>query len=172
MKKIFFLFAFIYANLLFAQTQKIGFVSSAKILDELPETKGAEEKLNQLSQLWQNEMDEISQEYQTKLEDYQKQQSMLNDETKKQKEQELMTLQEAYQKIRQDKFSNGGELDQEKEKLLNPIKEKILNAIKSVAKEQGMSFVFDKNDQVNFLLYGDDTYDITYDVISKLKKSK
>ena len=49
-----------------------------------------------------------------------------------------------------------------------PIKQKI----ETVAKEEGMQFVFDKTEQAAILLYADSAYEITYKVLDKLKRGK
>jgi Skp family chaperone for outer membrane proteins len=41
-----------------------------------------------------------------------------------------------------------------------------------VAKDEKYSFVFDKTEQVQILVYGDPAHDLTFKVIDKLKRGK
>jgi Skp family chaperone for outer membrane proteins len=55
---------------------------------------------------------------------------------------------------------------------MSPVKDKIIKAIQSVAKEEGMSFVFDKGAEVPVLLFGDAKFDVTFKVLDRLKRGK
>jgi outer membrane protein len=155
-----------------SQTQKIAYVNSAKILDEFPEAQEAQKKLELLGKQWQDEFDKINKSYQDKLQEYQKKSSLMTEEAKKTAQQELLELEQKAYDFRQQKLGQDGELEKQRDKLLTPIKEKILKAIEQVAKEQKFTFVFDKNEQIQFLLFGESTFDVTFDVLSKLKRGK
>ena len=155
-----------------SQNVKLGFVNSAKILDELPEAQDAQNKLDELGKKWQDEYDRITKEYQMKGEEYQKKSTMLHEDAKRKAQQELMELEQKAYEFRQQKLGQGGELDKQKEKFFTPIKEKVLKSIEAVAKDEGVQFVFDKNENINFLLYGDNKFDLTYKVLDKLKRGK
>ena len=60
----------------------------------------------------------------------------------------------------------------ETEKLLAPLRDRIRSAITTVAKEEKYSFVFDKTESIQILLYGDPAHDITFKVIDRLKRGK
>jgi len=155
-----------------AQQQKIGYVNSSKILDDFPEALEAQKKLESLGKQWQDEMDKISKQYQDKGQEYQKKAALLTDDAKKQMQQELLELEQRAYEFRQQKLGPEGELEKERDKLLKPIKDKILKTIEQIAKEQKFQFVFDKNETVQFLLFAEGAYDLTFDVLSKLKRGK
>jgi outer membrane protein len=155
-----------------AQGLKIGYVNSAKILQELPEAQEAQKKLDAMGKGWQEELEKMSKELQTKYEDYQKKQGMMNEQAKLAVQQELVELEQKAYKYRSDKFGNDGELAAQTEKLLTPIKDKVLKMIQQIAKDEKLSFVFDRNEQIMVLLYGDTNFDYTYKVLDRLKRSK
>lgn len=155
-----------------AQGLKIGYVNSAKILQELPEAQEAQKKLDAIGKGWQEELEKMSKELQTKYEDYQKKQGMMNEQAKLAVQQELVELEQKAYKYRSDKFGNDGELAVQTEKLLTPIKDKVLKMIQQIAKDEKLSFVFDRNEQIMVLLYGDTNFDYTYKVLDRLKRSK
>jgi Skp family chaperone for outer membrane proteins len=109
---------------------------------------------------------------QTKIEDYQKRESLLNDAAKKSAQQEFADLKRKYDEFRFEKFGNEGEIAKQTDKIINPLKEKILRAIEQVAKQEKYTFVFDQTENVRVLLYGDPREDLTNRVIDKLKRGK
>ncbi|MCK5571447.1 MAG: OmpH family outer membrane protein, partial [Bacteroidetes bacterium] len=60
----------------------------------------------------------------------------------------------------------------ETERLLEPIRQDIRMAITKVAKDENYSFVFDKTEQIQILLYGDPAHDLTFKVIDNLKRGR
>ena len=161
-----------FAVALNAQGLKIGYVNSAKILQELPEAQEAQKKLDAMGKGWQGELEKMSKDLQEKYDGYQKKQGMLTDQAKAAAQQELGELEQKAYKYRTEKFGNDGELAQQTEKLLSPIKDKVLKMIQQIAKEEKLSFVFDRNEQIMVLLYGDTNFDYTYKVLDRLKRSK
>ena len=155
-----------------AQALKIGFVNSAKIFQELPEAKDAQKRIDAITKPVQDSL-EMKQKYlQSRYDEYQKKEGMMNDASKKAAQQELMDLERSFNEYRGQKFGADGDLAKETDKILAPLKDKILKGIERVAKEDKYSFIFDQTDQVKVLLYGDPTHDLTYKVIDKLKRGK
>ncbi len=155
-----------------AQSIKIGFVNSAKIFQELPEAQDAQKKIDDMQKSIQDSLEVKQKAFQSKYDEYQKQESMMNEATKKARQDELVGMQRDFELYRQEKLGNNSDLAKESERLLEPLKAKVLKAIERVAKDDKYTFVFDKTDQVNVLLYGDPTHDLTYKVIDRLKRGK
>ena len=156
----------------FAQTQKIGYVNSAKIFQELPAAQEAQRKIDALGKPIQDSLEAMQRELQARYEDYQKREAMLNEAAKKAEQQKLVDFQRKAEEYRVAKLGNDGELARETEKLLTPLRERIKNAIATVAKEEKYSFVFDKTETIQILLYGDPAHDVTFKVIDRLKRGK
>jgi len=161
-----------FGGMLHAQSSKIGYVNSAKILQEFPEAQEAQKKLDATGKRWQEELEQKSKELQQKYEEFQKKESMLSDQAKRDQREELVALEQRGVQFRQDKFGQAGELAQMTDSLLAPIKKKVMKVIEAVAKHEGLQFVFDRNDQVLVLLYGDPKNDFTHEVIDWLKRGK
>jgi outer membrane protein len=152
-----------------AAQQKIGYVNSEKVLSELPEAKVAQGKLEGVVKAWQDELEKMSKTLQTKYEDYQKQQSMMNDQTKQAKQKELVDEEQKVNQYKQEKFGQQGELAMQREKVMKPIQEKVFKAIEKVAKEQKLAFILDKATDIP-VLYADPAFDYTFKVIDLLKR--
>jgi outer membrane protein len=156
----------------FAQSQKIGYVNSSKIFQEYPAAQEAQKKIDAITKPLQDSLEAMQRDLQARYEDYQKKEALMNDATKKSKQQELVDLERRYNEFRLDKFGNDGEVAKQTEKIINPVREKIKTAIASVAKEERYGFVFDKTDQIQILLYAEPSTDITFKVIDKLKRGR
>jgi outer membrane protein len=149
--------------------QKIGYVNSEKILAELPSAKEAKDSLATIVKIWQGELDRMSHDLQDKYEDYQKKQGLYNDQTKQVEQKKLIEEEQKMNDYKSQKFGQQGELTLQQERLMQPIKEKIFAAIKQIAVENKLAFVFDKAGDV-VLLYGETSADYTYKVIDRLKR--
>jgi len=178
-KNILFVLFFIALVGLNAQTQttnstpiKIGYVDSEVILKALPEAIKAQGELDALINKWNNQLDSMTAVLQQSYQDYQKQSTNMKEDKKLAAQQQLVQQQQVIEEFRKQKFSQGtGEVYKKQEELLKPVKEKVFLAIETVAKNEGMQFVFDKSGDI-ILLYADVTYDITFKVLDYLKRGK
>jgi outer membrane protein len=157
------------ASGVFAQAQRIGFVNSAEIFDQLPEAKDATKRLESFAKPVQDSLQMMQKALESKVEEYQKKEAMMTDAGKRAAQQELQEMQLRARDYAQTKDQ---ELAKRREAVLTPLKEKILRAIERVAKSEKYNFVFDKNEQVNILLFADVKDDLTNRVLDNLKRGK
>ncbi len=146
-------------------SQKTGVVDVGKILNQMPETKKAENILKATGTQWEKGLDKLKKEFQAAAAGYEKQKSSLAKAARDKKEKELNLKYQNLQKYQMEKFGPGGALDKKKAELFAPIRQKILAAVKAVAAKEGFSVIIDKQAMV----YSDSSADITAKVISKLK---
>ncbi len=158
---------FAFTGLSYSQL-KIGYVDSKTIMEKLPDAQDARQKLDQLIQDWRKELDKMKQDYKTKSEDYDKRKLIMTEQTRKELETELKKLEKDIDDYREKKFGTNGELFQKQEELMKPVQNKVFNAIQDVAKDEDLDFVLDRSGQV-MILFAKDKYDITQDVLDKLK---
>ena len=166
------IFSVTHTTRVFAQSPKIGYVNSAKILQEYPEAIEANKKLDAMGKQWQAELERMSKNLQQRYEEFQKKEPLLKDEEKRSQREELVALEQKGYQYRQEKFANDGELAIMTDSLLRPIKQKVMKVIEIVAKEEKIQFMFDRNEQIIVLLYGEPKYDYTNLVIDRLKRGK
>lgn len=148
----------------FTQMPKFGYVNSLEIAAAMPDTKVIQAQLDSF-QL------KLQEEYNTELKKYEKLEKELNDLIAKQSSETIIAL-------KKDEVSRQAQLLQElpglyqqemvekEQKLSFPLLQKIENAIKEVAKEKGLLYVFDTSKGV--LLYVNENDNITVDVRGKL----
>ncbi len=159
-------------NISSAQSLKIGFVNSAKILQEYPDAQEANKKLDEMGKRWQSELEKMSRDLQQRYEDFQKKEPLLKEEEKRTQREELVALEQRGIQFRQDKFGSDGDLAVATDSLLRPIKLRVMQVIEQIAKEEKIQFMFDRNDQIMVLLYGELKYDYTNLVIDRLKRGR
>ncbi|HUL45345.1 MAG TPA: OmpH family outer membrane protein [Bacteroidota bacterium] len=153
-----------------AQAPKIGFVNSAKILQEYPEAIDANKKLDAMQKKWQADLEKMSKDLQGQIEDYQKKEPLLKDDEKKSRQADLSDQQQKVLQFQKEKFGNDGALAVATDSLLRPIKQKVIKVIEAISKEKHIQFMFDRNEQIMVLLYGEPKYDYTNLVIDRLTR--
>jgi outer membrane protein len=145
------IFFFLYSISLNAQNQKIGYVDTDVILSNMPEYAGIEQRLNLISQNWQQEIREKQAEIAELERDFEAREILFSEEIR------LQRLNEINQKIREkdrfieDKFGPEGEYFTRQRELLEPIQRQIFDAITRVATRDNFDFVFDRAQDTKFL---------------------
>lgn len=151
----------LFCNELNAQKAKFGHVDYAGIISVMPETDSAQVVVKQLKADLEAEAGVMQQEFQTKYEEFSQKQATYSPAVAKVKQQELEDM---YQRLQA--FAEGAQsqMQAKQEELLAPVQEKVLEAIKSVAKAENYTYIFD----VSTVAYGWDTTDLTDKVKAKL----
>jgi outer membrane protein len=171
-KKIFLILVIVFAGYFTAaaqSSQKLGYVDSQVILTQYSESIKAQGQLDALTNKWSTQVDSMTLAYQQELNDYQKQANTMPEDKKLEAQQALIAKEQSILDFRRQKFGQNGEIYQQQEIIFKPVKEKIYKAIADVAKAENMQFVFDKSGDI-LLLYADSAFDITFQVLDKLKR--
>jgi len=146
-----------------AQSNKLGHINSAELLQMMPDIKAADSTLAAYQKQLEDQNQAMLNEYQGKVTDYQKNETTMPDAVKDVKQQEIQDLQQriqTFQQTAQDKFQ------QKKEELYSPILKKAEDAIKQVAKENSYAYVFDTS--AGAVIYAQDSDDLMAIVKKKL----
>jgi outer membrane protein len=156
-----------------AQSLKIGYIDSEVILSQYPPAIKAQSDLDALVAKWRAQLDSMMADYQQELAAIQKQFQNMPPDKQQEIQQKMAQKEMMINQFQQQKFGQpNGEIYRKNQEILEPIKQKIRDAIKEVAKQEKMSFVFDSNQSIPVLLYGDEKYDITFKVLDWLKRGK
>jgi outer membrane protein len=137
-------------------------------MDQLPDVQDARQRLDALIQEWQTELNRLESEWKSKYDNYEKRKLIMSDQTRAETESELVKLENQIAEYREKKFGTNGELFQKQDELMKPVQNKVFNAIKEVAQEEDLDFVFDRSGDI-MILYAKEKYDITAKVLAKLK---
>lgn len=149
---------------------KVGYVNSATILNLLPAAQHVQSQLDTLVQDWSDTINQMSKDYQTKVNDFERQSDLMTPEAKQRAQAQIADFQQRIVAYRQDRVGQGGELDRIRAQLLKPIQAKILMAVAQIARKHGMKYVLDNNKQIAVLLFADRRYDLTYEVLDLLTR--
>lgn len=147
---------------------KIGYVDSDTIMDKFPDAQDARQKLDGFIQEWQTELTKLENNWKSKYDDYEKRKLIMSDQIRAETEAELIRLEQQVADYRDRKFGTNGELFQKQDEIMKPVQNKVFTAIKDVAKDQDLDFIFDRSGDV-MLLFAKDEYDVTALVLEKLK---
>lgn len=147
--------------------QKIAYIDTEYILENIPEYGDAQEEINQMSVNWakeiktlQNKVDQMKREYQTES-------VLLSDDMKVKRETAIATKEQELAELQMRYFGPEGELFSKKTELIQPIQEKIYNAIQQVAQVKNYAFVLDKASGTT-ILYCNEKFDISDDVLDEI----
>ena len=171
MKKIALVLVAILAGMFTASAQKFALVDMEYILKNIPSYEMANEQLNQVSQRWQREVDDLKKEADTMYKNFQSDMVFLTDEQKKKKEAEIVAKEKEASQLQYKYFGPQGELFKKRESLIKPIQDEIYNAMKKVSEERGFQVIFDRASSQS-ILFASPRIDVSNEVLSKLGYGK
>jgi outer membrane protein len=137
--------------------QRIAFVNSKYILEQMPDYQSAQSELDRFSSQWQKEIDDRWSQVKRLRDAFNAEAILLTEDMKRTRMEEL-------QKKR---FGVEGDLFKKRQELIQPIQDRIYEAVKEVA---GTSYVaiFDIGGMGNNVLYASEKYDKSDSVLRKL----
>ena len=151
--------------------QKFALVDMEYILKNIPKYEIANEQLNQASQQWEKEVNELSREAEALYKNYQNDLVFLTDDQKKKREEEIVLKEKEVTEARYKFFGPEGELYKKRQSLMKPIQEDVYNAVKAVAQENGYQTIFDRASSQS-IVFASPTIDVSNEVLAKLGYSK
>lgn len=172
MTRLFFSLLFLFLPILAQGQLKVGYVNPQEVLAQLPETEIIQNKLQDYLAQKEREMQQKQQDFQNAMTEYQTAQERLTDQQRKDRERQL-TLQN--QELTQFRQTAQQDIQRRQNELLAPIIADVNNAIREVASELKLDFVFNQASSTgeNFVLYVDQTQEsqlnLTEKVLAKLK---
>lgn len=171
MKKIMLTLLLAAAGILGASAQKFALIDMEYILRNVPSYEMANEQLNQVSQRWEKEVNEVSKEAETMYKNYQSDMVFLTDDQKKKRQEAIVTKEKEATDLRYKYFGPEGELYKKRQALIKPIQEDVYNAIKAVAEEKGYMTIFDRASSQS-IVFASPRIDVSNEVLAKLGYSK
>ena len=161
MKKIALTLVAVLACMFTADAQKFALVDMEYVLKNIPAYEMANEQLNQVSQRWQREVDELKKEADTMYKNYQADMVFLTDEQKKKKEEEIVAKEKEASQLQYKYFGPQGEL------FKKPIQDDVYNACKKVSEERGFQVIFDRASSQS-IIFASPRIDVSNEVLAKL----
>jgi outer membrane protein len=150
-----------------ALAQRFAYVDSEYILAHIPEYASAQKQLDALSTQWQEEVDARFLEIEKLYQAYQQDQVVLNENLRRQREDEIVNKEKDVKEYQREKFGFEGDLFKERVRLIEPIQERVSKAIQEIAEAQDLDVILDKNSEV-MMLYANPRLDKSDEVIIRL----
>lgn len=147
--------------------QKIAYIDTEYILQNIPEYSDAQEEINQMSANWAKELKKLQNKIDQMVREYQTESVLLSDDMKTKKETAIAEKEQELSNLQMQYFGPEGELFSKKVELIQPIQEKVYNAIQQVAQVKNYAFVLDKA-AGNTILYCNEKFDISDDVLDEI----
>lgn len=151
--------------------QKFALVDMEYILKNVPSYEMANEQLNQVSQRWQREVDDLAKEAEAMYKNYQSEMVFLTDDQKKKKESEIVAKEKEATELRYKYFGPQGELYKKRQALIKPIQDEVYNAVKKVSEERGYSVIFDRASSES-IIFASPRIDVSNEVLTKMGYGK
>ena len=167
MKKIVFVLSAFLLMASATMAQRYAVIDSKYILDKIPDYKEAQTKLDQFSEMWQQEIDKKSAELNKMYKDFDVEQVMLSEELKKKREDELFNKEKEVRDLQRKRFGFEGDLFKKRQELIKPIQDKVYNAIQKLAVSKLYDFILDKSEGIT-VIFADPKLDKSDDVLKEL----
>ncbi|MCC5913074.1 MAG: OmpH family outer membrane protein [Balneolaceae bacterium] len=150
-----------------AQNQKIGFIDSEVIMEQMPEYSGIEQRLSLMSENWRREIAEIENEIEELERDFEAREVLFTDEVREQRINEINNKRDQLERFIEEKFGPRGEYFELQKELLEPIQRQIFDALERVAERDQFDFVFDRAQDSRFLI-ANSQWNLTDDVMLEM----
>lgn len=134
-----------------AAQQRIGYVDSEVILQQMPEFRSAQARIDGLVQEWQAELDRLAGELETREREFEARALLFTDEERTRRRTGIDQARQAMTAYRTRHFGPQGELFREQQQALRPVQQRVLEAIEEVADRAGYDYVFDRSGEFLFL---------------------
>jgi hypothetical protein len=154
-----------------ASAQKFALVDMEYVLSNIPSYEVANNQLEQLSQRWQKEVENVAREAETMYNNYKSQMPFLTDDQKKKQEEAIVAKEKQAAELRAKYFGPEGELYNKRQSLMAPIQEQVYEAVKKVAEERGYMCIFDRASSAD-IIFASPRIDVSAEVLAKLGYAK
>ncbi len=168
MKKAIFLIMIAILGVQFANAQKYAYVDTEFILKSIPEYDAAQNQLNELSEGYQTEVEALRTEVERMYNEYQAEKALLIENQRREREEAIIAKEKETKELQMKYFGREGDLFKKRQELIKPIQDKVFNAVKEVAEDGRFAFVLDISGSGLSILYTDPKYDKSQDVLEKL----
>jgi outer membrane protein len=158
---------FLIFGLNFVNAQRFGYIDTDFILNKMPEYKKAQDEINQLSQAWEKEVQDMQKKIEGMYAAFQAEQVLLTEEMKKERTDAIQKKEAEMKEYQKKVFGFGGLFFLKKQELIKPIQDKVWDAVDKVCKENSLAIMFDKAGEI-VMIYTDPRHDYTDFVLDQL----
>ena len=158
---------FLIFGLNFVNAQRFGYIDTDFILNKMPDYKKAQDEINQLSQAWEKEVQEMQKKIEGMYAALQAEQVLLTEEMRKERTDAIQKKEAEMKEYQKKVFGFGGLFFLKKQELIKPIQDKVWDAVDKVCKENSLAIMFDKAGEL-VMIYTHPRHDYTDFVLDQL----
>lgn len=147
--------------------QRFAFVDTKYILKNIPSYNAAQEKLDKLSEEWQEEVETMRKDVEEMYKKFQAERVLLTEEMKKQREDEIIEKEREVRELQNNYFGMEGKLYQKRQELVQPIQDEVYKAVKQLSETGNYAVIFDSASGPT-MLYTDPSHDKSDEVLEIL----
>ena len=167
MKKLISTLLTLMLGVLFVSAQRYAVIDSRYILNKMPDYKEAQTKLDQISNLWQQEIEQKQTALNKMQKDFEAEQVILPEQLQKKREDEIFNKEKELRDLQKKRFGFEGDLFKKRQELIKPIQDKIYNAVQKLALDKQYDFILDKSEGIT-VIFVDPKLDKSEDIIKAL----
>ncbi|NSL89744.1 OmpH family outer membrane protein [Chitinophaga solisilvae] len=171
MKKLFITAAVVLAMSGAVSAQRYCVIDTKYILENIPEYKESQKKLDAVAEQWQKEIDAKFQEVDKMYKSYQAEQVMLTEELKRKREEEIVAREKDAKDLQKKRFGYEGDLFKKREELVKPIQDKVYNAVQKLSASRMYDFVLDKSGGTT-IIFSDPKLDKSEEILRSMGVKK
>ncbi|RLC52677.1 MAG: hypothetical protein DRZ79_00800 [Candidatus Cloacimonadota bacterium] len=162
------IFTFI-AVMISAESMKIAYIDTDRIMAESKDTQEAQKTFANEQQNWQTQIADLNTEIERLKSEYDAKKMVLTEDGKKEAEDKIKELETERDNLIQEIYGENGKAIQRNAELLQPIMAKLKTVIEKVAVENNYSLILDASGGA--ILYAKPSLDITDMIIDELNKT-
>jgi len=167
MKKLILMLAVVLGMAVAGNAQKMAFIDTEYIMENIPAYKAAQSQLDQLSSQYQKELESIHAEIEQMYKDFQAESVLLSEDMKRKREDVIITKEKDYKQLQKKYFGPNGDLFKKRQGLVKPIQDDVFNAVQEISNDGAYSIVFDKAGGTT-LFFTNPKFDLSDQVLQKL----
>ena len=153
------------------KAQRIGYIDMEYILENIPEYKEAQAKINAKAVVWQNNIEKQQKEIEDLKAELNNEKALLTEELIFEKEEDIQMLEIELKKLQASYFGVNGDLFFLRQQLVKPIQDLVYNSVQDIATKRKYDFVLDNSSSL-IMLYTNKAYDISDLIITTINRSK
>ena len=153
------------------KAQKIGYIDMEYILENIPEYKDAQNKINAKAVVWQNNIEKKQHEIEALKAELNNEKVLLTEELIFEKEEDIQILEFDLKNLQANYFGVNGDLFFLRQQLVQPIQDLVFNSVQDIATKRKYDFVLDNSSSL-IMLYTNKAYNISELVIKAINRSK
>lgn len=151
MKKILFSLFLITTFAITSHAQKIAYIETDKILENMTEFSVANEQIEASVKEWESQIDTYFKNVEDLYNKYVQQQAQYSEDMKQMKQDEIIEAENEANEFKNQIFGEEGQLSVMQEEKIKPIVDKVFVAAREVAKANNYDYVFEYQEESNWI---------------------